>query len=264
MKRNDRVRYYHGGLGEENWKDYDRDLRDGDFGREHEDRYRSREGHRDFRDRRDFDRDRFRNYRSRDYEMEQNYYDNTRGEQHTLENIRQGYGFPSFVSSSNRASGPENEVENMRRERQAQRDQGYGAGRLSGYSGAAFGGSNYSVHGGFGGASDYGSMSGDRGDMGDYVSSSGYGGGYGSGQGRSDRGVPDFSRRSFGDDYGDSGMGSGTRGRYEGHREDYGRGSRGVSRNRGTYGHSSGDYGDFDRISDNYDRGGYIPYDKNY
>ncbi|WP_266206076.1 hypothetical protein [Pontibacter kalidii] len=195
--RNDRDndRYYHSGL----WSgrdvyDFDRDTRDGDFGREYQDRYRDGNNPRDFRDRRDFDANRFQNYRSRDYDLEDNYNENTRGRHHELGNIRQGYGFSSFGSNT----GRHDEMRNMERERRAQQEQGYGSGRMSGYSGSRFGGANYSAHGDFGGSSRYGSMSGDSGNVDDYVSMSGYGGGHSNDSmhpdrsTHSDRGEPNY------------------------------------------------------------------------
>ena len=122
---------------------------------------------------RDFDRQQdARNYRHRDYDMERDYYESVSSSRHELDDIRQGYGFPGFGS----ASREDDYVERMKRERQAQRMQGYGSGRIGGYSGAAFGGSNYSSHGGYGGAPEYGAMSGRGGNAGYGASSSGYGG----------------------------------------------------------------------------------------
>ncbi|AKD05173.1 hypothetical protein POKO110462_22240 [Pontibacter korlensis] len=188
-------RYYHEGLGADgNRRNFDRDTRDGDFGREHQDRYRHGNNPHDFRNRRDFDANRFENYPRRDHDMEDNYYENTRRDSHSLSNIRQGYGFSSFDDSSD----PGNDMENMRRERGALQDQGYGSGRLSGYSGSGFGGANYSSHGDFGGSPQYGSMSGDRGNINTYVSSSGYGGGHSNASmhpdqsTHSDRGEPNY------------------------------------------------------------------------
>ncbi|MDX5437065.1 MAG: hypothetical protein LPK03_07715 [Pontibacter sp.] len=194
MKHDRENRYYHGGLGESNWRDYDSDIRDGDFGREYQDRYRNNDHPQDYRNRRDFDANRFRNYRTRDYDMENEYYENTRGDYHSLGDIRQGYGFPSFSGSS---SEGEYSMNRMQRERRAQQEQGYGSGRLSGYSGAAFGGANYSSHGDFGGAPEYGSMSGGGGNVDDYVSSSGYGGGYQPSSVHTERrGAPDYRRQN--------------------------------------------------------------------
>jgi len=143
MERDNRNRFYHGGLGDDNWRDGDRRARNGAYGRDDENRYRGGENQRDFGHRRDSDSERFRDYHRRDREMEQHYYQNTRGEHHSLGNIRQGYGFSSFEDAANQAG----ELDEMRREREALRQQGYGSGRLRGYSGAGFGGANYSVHG---------------------------------------------------------------------------------------------------------------------
>jgi hypothetical protein len=187
--------YYHTGL----WSgrdvyDFDRDTRDGDFGREHQDRYRDGNNPRDFRDRRDFDANRFQNYRSRDYDLEDTYNESTRGHRHELSDVRQGYGIPSFGNSS----GRHEEVRDMQRERRAQQEQGYGSGRMSGYSGSRFGGANYSAHGDFGGSDRYNAMSGGGGNMERTVSASGYGGGHSNASmhpdrsTHSDRGEPNY------------------------------------------------------------------------
>ncbi|MHA6248324.1 hypothetical protein ACXYMU_10335 [Pontibacter sp. CAU 1760] len=68
------------------------------------------------------------NYRQRDDAMERRYYQNIRGDRHTLDDIRQGYGYPSF---SNRDEYYDRGSD-MQRERYAQQQQGYGSGRLSG------------------------------------------------------------------------------------------------------------------------------------
>ncbi|TPE46385.1 hypothetical protein [Pontibacter mangrovi] len=174
MRDEQEDKYYHGGLGAANFRrDFDRDTRDGDFGRDYQNRYRNGNNAQDFRDRRDFDTHRFENYPSRDHDMEDNYYSHSRRRSHDLDDIRQGYGYSSFGSSA----GPEHHRrEGMERERRAQ--QGYGTGRMGGYSGSAFGGANYSAHGSFGGAPEYGAMSGGGGNARHDVSSSGYGGGH--------------------------------------------------------------------------------------
>lgn len=106
--------------------------------------------------------------------MVRDYYDSVSSSRHELDDIRQGYGYPSFRNNAYE----DDYVEQMKRERQAQRMQGYGSGRLGGYSGAAFGGANYSSHGGYGGAPEYGAMSGHGGNADHDASSSGYGGSY--------------------------------------------------------------------------------------
>lgn len=171
----DNSRYYHGGLqsGHDVY-DFDRDTRDGDFGRQYQDRYRNGNNPHSFRDRRDFDANRFRTYPRRDHDVEDVYGESTRRSRHELSTIRQGYGIPSM----DRRDEESERVHQMQRERRAQQEQGYGSGRLSGYSGSRFGGANYSAHGDFGGSSHYGAMSGTGGNMEHTVSSSGYGGGH--------------------------------------------------------------------------------------
>ncbi|MCX2740288.1 hypothetical protein [Pontibacter anaerobius] len=280
--RNDRdnSRYYHSGLwtGKDVY-DFDRDTRDGDFGREHQDRYSHGNNPHDFRDRRDFDANRFQNYRSRDYDMEDNYYDNTSNRRHDLGDIRQGYGISSFEGSSDRYD----DMRGMQRERRAQQEQGYGSGRLSGYSGSRFGGANYSAHGEFGGGSGYGSMSGGGGNMDDSVSSSGYGGGYGQESVHSNRGIPNYSsNRRSGEHYGYSGInqgggvGSSYGGKNFGGGIGYEGGHAGGTLGSRTYGSSSGNYGGYgsmasgDSDTGNFsrenrtDRGGYRNQDPNY
>ncbi|WP_299823200.1 hypothetical protein [uncultured Pontibacter sp.] len=112
-------------------------------------------------------------YRNQDYEMERNYHNNEGSGQQSMRNMRQEYEIPQFNSASHGHSP----LHDMEREPRDQRKQGYGSGRMSGYSGSAFGGANYSSHGGFGGADRYGAMSGYGGNAANYVSSSGYGGG---------------------------------------------------------------------------------------
>ncbi|WP_439883518.1 hypothetical protein ACSX1A_10155 [Pontibacter sp. MBLB2868] len=207
--------------------------------------------------------DRFRSYRDHDYEMEQDYYDNVQGERHNLDDIRQGYGYSSFGGSSDRYD----EGRRMERERNAQRQQGYGSDRMGGYSGSRFGGANYSSHGSFGGSPDYGAMSGGGGNADDYVSSSGYGGGYGSQSVHSHRGVPDYSsRKEYGYSQGSSGYGLGSSygGKNYGGGVGYSGGSRGGSFGRETYGSASGNYSGFDSMAGNsYNRSidddGYMP-----
>lgn len=249
--RNDREnRYYHGGLwtGKDTYN-FDRDTRDGDFGREHQDRYQGGNNPQDFRDRRDFDANRFQNYRSRDYDMEDNYYENTRGRKHDLGDIRQGYGISSFGGSSDRYD----DMRDMQRERRAQQEQGYGSGRMSGYSGSRFGGSNYSAHGDFGGSPGYDSMSGGGGNMDDAVSSSGYGGGYGNTSVHSNRGMPNYS-------------GSGRSSGYSGSSQGDGLGSSYGGKNYGGYGSMGNNESGFDNQSrgNRTDRGGYRNQDPNY
>jgi hypothetical protein len=253
MNRNERDHYYQG------FNRYDR--QEGDFTpqfkreyqRHHQDEDRSDFG----RNRYASDRDNFQSYRSRDYDMERNYNDNTRGRQGDLGNIRQGYGISDFGGTSDRY----NTVGDMQRERNAQQQQGYGSGRMSGYSGSRFGGSNYSTHGEFGGSERYGSMSGGGGNIDDYVSSSGYGSGYGESSTHSDRGVPNYSMRSFNSDYGAGTNGSST---YGG--KNYGGGNNGGSMGSGTYGGGTGssDSSTFGRYASDADRGGYTNFDPNY
>ena len=242
MERNDRKHYYEGAYGNENQYPGNRSNRGyGDLNRQSERQHRGRDSDSFYRDsayERDDDNSRFRNYRSRDDDMERNYYENTRGDRGMLGDVRQGYGISSFGGSSDRY----NTANDMQRERNAQFEQGYGTGRMSGYSGSRFGGSNYSATGDFGGSSDYGSMSGSGGNTDDYVSSSGYGGGYRDPGVHSDRGVPNYSTRSFGDDYG-AGTGSTYSGGNYGGGTGYPGGNRGGSFGNNTYGPSSGNYG---------------------
>ncbi|ARS35601.1 hypothetical protein CA264_09200 [Pontibacter actiniarum] len=242
----------------------DTDRNDSRFMREYEARFRGQEHPRSHSDRRGNDYGNEGSYRSRDYGMEDNYYENTRRDRRSLGDIRQGYGFSSFGDASD---SYENDMHDMQRERNARYDQGYGNGRLSGYSGSAFGGANYSAHGGYGGAADYGAMSGARGNMEDYVSSSGYGGG-GYGHMYSNRGVPDFgnSRRSS-DEEGYSGreLGNTYTNRY--YDSDPG-GQRSPGSNRRQRGASDRGYDtgerNFYNRGDRTDRGGYINKDMNY
>lgn len=172
----DNSNYYHGGLqsGRDVY-DFNRDTRDGDYGKEHQDRYRHGHNPRDFRDRRDFDANRFQTYPKLDYDMEQNYYEHTQGRGHELTNVRQRYGFPGFENSHDEN---DDRVRHMQRERRAQQEQEYRSGRMGGYSGSAFGGANYSTHGDFGGADRYNAMSGSGGNAEHLPSASGYGSGH--------------------------------------------------------------------------------------
>lgn len=295
MERYDRDRYDRGGYNNENRYEYDNDNnrnrydredrydydRDNRYGANDRDDRRGRELKQQFereykRDHNDSssygndrfsDSDRSREYRNRDYDMERNYYSNTRGDGGNLGDVRQGYGISSFTGTSDRY----NNLSDMERNRN-QDEQGYGTGRLGGYSGSRFGGANYSAHGDFGGSSDYGSMSGSGGNMDNLTSSSGYG--YSNSSGYSDRGQPDYSTSNFENRYG-AGVGdtySGTT-RYTG-------GNRGGSVGRNSYGNSqdNGSYGsgrdentgysrssilDDDRYSANSDRGGYVNRDPN-
>lgn len=282
MERDDRNRYYQGGYSNENRSGdnrenrYSRDLNQ-EFEREHQSSHQnivndSGNFYRDSAYERDHDNSRFQNYRSHDYDMERNYYENPRGNQDNLGDIRQGYGISSFGGTSDRY----NTANDMQRERNAQFEQGYGSGRMSGYSGSRFGGSNYSATGNFGGSSDYGSMSGSGGNIDDYVSSSGYGGGNSSVH--SDRGIPNYSSRNFSDDY------SASPATHYGGGAGYTGGNSGVSFGNSTYGVSTGNYGgygsmggsmqgsgnsgfgdnaNFDHYAANADRGGYINRDPN-
>ncbi|WP_162425721.1 hypothetical protein [Pontibacter pudoricolor] len=193
MERYDRDKYYHGGLGTGNRKDWDRSSRDGDFGRDYENRFRT-------------DRDRNEEYRRRNHEMNDNYYSNTHGEDDNLSTIRQGYGIAGFGNEGRFTDTGEDIAQRMRRDRERLHDQGYGSGRTSGYSGSAFGGSNYSAHGDFGGSSRYGSMSGGEGNVEDYVSMSGYGGGRGARSQHFDRENSDYTSESYRENYGDKGL----------------------------------------------------------
>jgi hypothetical protein len=166
MNIHSRDRYYDSGLGaEDNRSEFNRYRRADNFEREYQDEYRGRQNNHPYKANDD--------YKYRDYNMERDYHNKVRRDSHELDNIRQGYGYPAFRNESTY----QNDIEQMERERNAQYQQGYGSGRLSGYSGSRFGGSNYSAHGDFGSGPDYGSMSGKGGNTERYVSSSGYGGG---------------------------------------------------------------------------------------
>lgn len=172
------IRYYHGGLGAaENKRDFDRNTSDGDFGREYENRYRNHEHPQDYRNRRDYDAHRFDDYARHTNGYEANYRQNRYQPQPRLENTRHGYGIHGFEG---RMNDQYQRVRNMERERMAkqQQQQQQASGSHRGYSGARFGGSNYSANGDFGGAPEYGAMSGAGGNAENYTSYSGYGGGY--------------------------------------------------------------------------------------
>ncbi|MEJ8757270.1 hypothetical protein WG947_09705 [Pontibacter sp. H259] len=237
MERYERDNYYHSGLGSENRRDWDRSSRDGDFGRDYENRYRTTH-------------DRDEQYRRHSYGTDRHYGDDRR-DRYSSDDISRGYGVSRLGGYGSRYNDTDY-VARMERDRELLQDRGYGSGRTSGYSGAAFGGSNYSSHGNFGGSSDYNNMTGRGGNDEDYVSMSGYGGGRGNISVHSDRGVPNYSRSRFGEQYGYSGSGGGSS--YGS--QNYGGGIRGNSWNRDSYG-SSGSYGS------NSDRGGYSDYDPN-
>ncbi|MBB6611706.1 hypothetical protein H7F15_11710 [Pontibacter sp. Tf4] len=249
MERDERNTYYHSGLGSENRRDWDRSSRDGDFGRDYENRFRN-------------SRDRDADYRRHHHDLEEDYYQQTQRSGPDLSTIRQGYGITGFGSEGRYTDTGEDIAERMRRDRERLQREGYGSGRMGGYSGSAFGGSNYSAHGDFSGASDYGSMSGDRGNVDDYTSMSGYGGGYGSAQRSMDRRDTDYSNRSGYNSYSNRGMESGmprSVGRYspDNYSESTG--------NHGSYG--SRDYNPYSQgrnySTDQSDRGGYRDEDPN-
>ena len=163
MERDNQDLYYHGGVGEENRHNFGPANRDReDYGRafDHRDRDHT------------FDSDRFRNYQRRDYDMENRYYENMRGNQNNLSDIRQGYGVGSTGGSG---YGYDSDRNGNRQQQHRQQQQGYGSGKMGGYSGSAFGGANYSAHGDFGGSPEYGNMSSGGGNLNDSASSSGYG-----------------------------------------------------------------------------------------
>ncbi|MBC5992330.1 hypothetical protein [Pontibacter cellulosilyticus] len=180
------------GRGRHN-SDWDNNYQSSHYSR---DRHRDSEGRYEGGGSRHYRHDDDQNYRHRDYDMERDYYSHVGNSHHDLDNIRQGYGIPSFGNSSDSRYS---EIEEMKRERDSQRMQGYGSGRLGGYSGSAFGGSNYSSHGDFGGSSEYGAMSGYGGNSDHDVSSSGYGGGNYSGQ--SPRSLRDNENYRYGRGY---------------------------------------------------------------
>lgn len=238
MKNNFEDRFHHGSTGSGNRHEDARrnDLRDGDFGREYENRYRNQDG----RNRKSYDE--YRSSQSRMPDMNEGRA--RRG--YDVEDTRHsGYGYDSDRNGSFRTPG--------------QREQGgYGTGHMGGYSGSSFGGTNYSSHGSFSGDSGYGSMSGGGGNMGLNASSSGYGNSTGSGRpyGNSNAGYGGSNKRTSWntDPYGNS------------------YGSHGGSRNagRGTFsdgntykGYGSGNVKGPDATGRQPDRGGYTDYDPN-
>lgn len=245
MKQTDRDDYY---FGTGKHRDWDRSSRDGDYGRDYENRFRT-------------DRDRNDEYRNRDYTMERDYYKNMQNSTNDMSNIRQGYGVPSFSSDSYQQTS-DDIARRMQRDRDRLRKLSNSGNQDSGYSGSRFGGSNYSAHGDFGGSSEYSAMSGDRGNVDDYTSMSGYGGGYGSTQHSSGRGESNYSNRSNYDRYSNRGSGSGMArgvGRYspDNYSESTG--------NQGSYG--SREYNPYNQDRnynmDRNDRGGYRNHDPN-
>jgi hypothetical protein len=154
-------KYYHGGVVSENIHQNDRrnQLRDGDFGREYENRYKGHDG----RNRLDYNTYQNRNnmdpYKS-SY-LSPGEFRSKRG-YGVEESMRGGYGYDADRNGNDRNLTERNEG-------------GYGSKRTGGYSGSGFGGSNYSAHGSYGGGNQYGSMSGGGGNMGLYSSKSGYG-----------------------------------------------------------------------------------------
>ncbi|HEY4652494.1 MAG TPA: hypothetical protein VIG72_13815 [Pontibacter sp.] len=254
MERDERNRYYHGGAGDENRRDWDRNSRDGDFGRDYENRFRS-------------SRDRDQDYRRHYHALEDEYDRSVQGNGPGMSTIRQGYGIASFEGRDRFTDTGEDIAQRMRRDRERLQQQGYGSGQMGGYSGSAFGGSNYSSHGDFGGASNYGSMSGGGGNVDEYVSMSGYGGDRGSISNNHDRGVPDYSNRQFGDQYGE-GLGSGRGGTGRGNYSSFSNyspdnysSSKGNDKYTG-YRHQSNS-GNYSSDYNNRDRGGYENYDPN-
>ncbi|MCC9168603.1 hypothetical protein [Pontibacter harenae] len=168
--RYDRDRAYNGGYDNERYNDYNHENRPGrELKREFERDFQNSRGYnrdgeaernQDYQDYQD--RDRFDDYRSRDYDMEHNYYDNLRGDQGRLGDIRQGYGISSFDGTSDRY----NTLNSMQRERNAQENQAYLSGRRDGFR------------------------------------STRYGGGEGDADMHSNRGVPNYATRNFSDNYG--------------------------------------------------------------
>lgn len=183
MENDFESRYHHGspGSGNRHTEERRNDLRDGDFGREYENRYRSNDG----RNRMSYDA-----YKSDNKWMKSSVpsWDERRATRgYGVEDSAggSGYGYDSDRNGNDRTPGS--------------RDQGgYGTGRMGGYSGSGFGGSNYSSHGSFSGNSAYGSMSGGGGNVGWGASSSGYG----NQNSYSDRGVPDYDMSRLGRDSG--------------------------------------------------------------
>lgn len=259
MERDFEGRYHHGSLGSENRHTEEKrnDLRDGDFGREYENRYRSNDG----RNRMSYDA----------YKSQNNWTKNSipswedRGARRGFgidDSAGSGYGYDSDRNGNDRTPG--------------NRDQGgYGTGRMGGYSGSGFGGSNYSSHGSFSGNSEYGSMSGGGGNMSWGASSSGYG----NRNNNSDRGVPNYDMSRLNRDSGQSDSYGAT---------DYRSGNRSNNWNERSYGsptenisgnsmglHTSSGINSYKGYGSNnsrngsgnsersYDRGGYIDYEPN-
>lgn len=174
METNNENRYYHGSFGSGNRHESDKrnQLNDGDYGKEYEARYKGHDG----RNRLDYD--------SYNRGEDRSFYGKSMlkpGESRS----RRGYGVEDNVRGG---SGYDADRNGNDRKISDRNEGGYGSGRTGGYSGAAFGGSNYSSHGSFGGDSSYGSMSGGGGNMGPFASKSGYG----NPNVNSDRGVPNY------------------------------------------------------------------------
>ncbi|WP_347156770.1 hypothetical protein [Pontibacter chitinilyticus] len=238
MRRDNQDLYFHGGLGAENRR-YQGPGNAGqeDFGRAY--------------DHRDLDHgsasDHFRNASRRDYDMENSYYENLRAEQPHKYGNRQRY------DNNGSGYGYDSDRNGNRQERHQQhRQQGYDAGKYGGYSGAAFGGANYSAHGSFGGSPEYGAMSGGGGNENNGASSSGYG----NQSERNDRGEPSYRSGRYHNSSRNAGYESNSRNdaqeRYRNDNSNYNyvrNDKYGVHR----YGTNSGAY----------DRGGYHNYDPN-
>lgn len=244
MATNERDNYYHGGLGAENRRNWDRSTRDGDYGRDYENRFRS-------------GKDRDREYRRHYRDLEDRYYDSTHRNGPDMSNIRQGYGISSFDDNDARFTDTGEAIaQRMQRDRDRLR-------RMGGYSGSAFGGSNYSAHGDFSGSSDYGAMSGSGGNVDDYTSMSGYGGDRSNVAHSAGRNASYYNRNNYSrDDYDDFTKRRGISnhspdnqaGAYSGFGK-YGTTGDDAYENRNSY--------QYERNSRIIDRGGYRNYDPN-
>ncbi len=236
MNRNEKDKYYHSGLGSENRRNWDRSTRDGDYGRDYENRFRTDEDRQHEVRRRHFPESGDLNSNdTRNYGVGSDYYGRTNT------NYRRGYNTPDYVA---RMEEDREKLRSLSPKNQEQRN-------LGGYSGSAFGGSNYSSHGDFSGADEYGAMSGDQGNVDDYPSMSGYGGG---------RPSQSAGSRNYNERYGNSGSGMDRDNRTGNYSSGNQRNTNyGSTENR----YSSRDRNKSDRDNRSADRGGYRNYDPN-
>lgn len=256
MGTNERDRYYHGGAGAENRRNWDRSSRDGDYGRDYENRFRT-------------DRDRNREYYSHHHDPEEKSYNVNDQRERNYNTGRQQHNFRDRGSDADRyANTVDNVEQRMRYDRARLQQQGYGSGQMSGYSGSAFGGSNYSSHGDFGGSNAYGAMSGGGGNTDDYISMSGYGGDRGNISNNRDRGTPNYGNRNYTQrfDNGNYSSGRGNKLTISHYSPDNQAGSYSGFGKFGTTGderYENRNFYQYERNHHNPDRGGYSDYDPN-